>query len=276
MLVRHVRRGLGVAVVGVFLALGPGCQRIEEAEDDDGGSGPSTDGTDVGGGTFIETTGGDPAGEAEGEAEGESDCDPIAQSGCPAGEKCAATASGGSVVYTCVDDSGGVQPFESCTPDYASGIDGCVPGYGCLGDVSGAGLCVQHCRVEADCTQGDCILDAGQRIPYCAAECSPFEPACPAPMQCRRDVERFSCKFALEGDVGGRGDPCSSNDDGGCGAGFVCIPGALIPGCTADNCCTDVCDLSGPDPCTSPAICAMLLQSPAPGFEDVGACFVPT
>ena len=42
-----------------------------------------------------------------------------------------------------------------------------------------------------------------------------------------------------------------------------------------DNCCTALCDLSGADPCIAPATCVQVLMGPAPGFEDIGACFVP-
>jgi hypothetical protein len=174
-----------------------------------------------------------------------------------------------------VDDTPSLQPEEMCTPELGTGEDGCPGGYVCLGDVSEQGLCVQLCQNESDCEAAACIPDAIEGVPYCATECSPFENSCPSPLQCRRDGQRYACKFAGEGDTGSVGDPCTVVEDGGCGGSFTCVPGALVPGCSSDNCCTNLCDLSGPDPCTAPSICAALLTNPAPGFETIGACFVP-
>jgi hypothetical protein len=250
-----------------------GCQRLTDQTGSSSGSASGTSGNDSeGGGTFLPDT--DSSG-GQDTTNDMSECNPATQTGCPAGEKCTATKAGGAVVYSCVDDTPSKQPEETCTPDLSSGEDGCPAGYVCLGDVSGSGLCVQLCEVDSNCDQGVCIPDAVESVPYCATECSPFEPSCPAPLQCRRDGQRFACKFVEEGDVGISGDPCTPVEDGGCGSGYVCVPGALVPGCSSDSCCTNLCDRSGPDPCTSPAICNGILSSPAPGFENVGACFVP-
>jgi hypothetical protein len=36
-----------------------------------------------------------------------------------------------------------------------------------------------------------------------------------------------------------------------------------------------LCDLGGADPCDVPATCNAVIDAPAPGFEGIGACFVP-
>jgi hypothetical protein len=88
-------------------------------------------------------------------------------------------------------------------------------------------------------------------------------------------MDRFVCEFGRNGDTGGQGDPCSITTDDGCAEGFVCLPGELVPGCSEGGCCTNVCDTSSGSGCDSPAICAQIFESPAPGNETIGACFVP-
>ena len=120
-----------------------------------------------------------------------------------------------------------------------------------------------------------CLSATVGSAPYCADDCSPFEALCTSPTQCRRNDERFSCRVPRESDVGGGGSPCEQEDDGGCAGGFVCVAGALVPGCTEGNCCAPLCDLEAVDSCGSPATCNQALSAPAPGFETIGACFVP-
>jgi hypothetical protein len=134
---------------------------------------------------------------------------------------------------------------------------------------------VALCLKDSDCDQALCIEDPVEDVPFCADECSPFESLCTSPLQCRRLDDRFVCRFPTLADVGGYGDACSLDQDQGCGPGFACLPGELVPDCTTANCCTNLCDLSGPDPCGAPATCAQVIESPAPGFESIGACFVP-
>jgi hypothetical protein len=259
-----------VVLVSAALAV-VACQQLpESAEDDDGPVTTATDGT-TGGGSFlpISSESGDPGGEA-----GESECDPVAQTGCGADERCTAQKVGASVVYTCVADTGIFDPFGSCTPALTTGDDGCPAAYACLGTET-QGACVPLCLGDGDCSGGVCRPDPFDFVPHCANDCSPFEPSCPSPLQCRRHEDRFACSFAREEDVGVAGDPCMLTDDAGCASGFACIPGELVPGCTETNCCTPLCDLGGADPCPSPTTCALATESPAPGFEHIGACFVP-
>jgi len=259
-------------VPALFLLPAAACQQLPSTEDDD--DGPSAPAS-TGGGTLL--PGNDDTGDemADGDSGGESVCNPVTQIGCPPSEKCTAILSGGEIVYACAADSGGLDPNSSCQPSPADGIDGCPTGYACLRDEGGNSLCAALCLADADCTQAQCIPSRELPIPYCADDCSPFEASCPSPLSCRRNGNRFSCQFIGEGDVGPAGSPCAIADDAGCAPGLVCLPGALVPDCVTDNCCTPVCDVTEAMPCSSPAICSELLPGAAPGFEEIGACFVP-
>ncbi|MEM9455964.1 MAG: hypothetical protein AAGF11_17420 [Myxococcota bacterium] len=258
-------------VPALALLCPPGCQRLPgEEDDDDGSSPPST--TD--GGTFL------PGDDEQDDMDGDSGtpepaCDPVTQTGCSSGQKCTAIGMGAMITYTCVSDPGGLGPEQTCDPS-PDGIDGCPAAYACLADEANNGLCTPLCENDVDCAQGQCIPSREEEIPYCADNCSPFESSCPAPLACRRNDDRFSCQFLGEGDVGVAGEFCNTQDDSGCAPGLVCVAGALVPECTTDNCCTPLCDLTEDEPCTTPTTCVPLLTGPAPGFDDIGACFVPS
>ncbi|HWB81129.1 MAG TPA: hypothetical protein VG755_39470 [Nannocystaceae bacterium] len=250
------------------------CQRLEVAED----TGNAL--------TFSDTTGTSSSGGAETSSGGEVeegndtnqppefDCDPVMQTGCNGDEKCTAVVSGGLVAYVCANDPADLDPYESCTAEIGSGIDGCQAGYVCIADELDAGICEPLCIGTNDCTDAVCINEPLHNIPYCANECSPFEGGCIAPTQCRRGDDRFACEFPHADDIGGQGEPCTPQSDAGCGEGYVCIAGALVPDCTTDSCCTTVCDLSD-DICDAPSTCTAVFSAPAPGAENIGACLVP-
>ena len=256
--------------MGLVAALG-GCQRLDEenspsadvsfdtdpfAEEDSSDSllqGASEDGSDDGGMEFG--------------------CNPVTSAECGVGEKCTAVLEGSSPSFACVGETGTQGIGESCDVSLDDGLDGCTLGSVCLGDE--AGTCRPLCNSATDCTSAQCLNDPIHGVPHCAADCSPFEPTCAGALQCRRQSDRFSCVDALPGDVGGEGDPCELQSDAGCGEGLMCIPGALVPGCTSGGCCVSLCDLDSVDPCDAPATCNNALEAPAPGFESIGACFVP-
>jgi len=254
------------------LVLFPGCQRLPG---DEGDPPPSTDPTDDGpGGTLLPPSNNDDD-NADETGDSMNACDPTSQVGCTTDEKCTAILSGGEVIYACVADSGTLNPSAPCTASHEDGIDGCAAGTVCLEDEGGNGICSLLCETNGDCEQADCLRARESDIPYCAADCSPFGSFCPAPTQCRRNGNRFSCSFIGLADVGGDGSPCAISQDGGCAPGLVCVPGALVPNCGSDNCCVGLCDVGDSDPCASPSTCNAILTGAAPGFEDIGACFVP-
>ncbi|MBC8069045.1 MAG: hypothetical protein IAG13_11985 [Deltaproteobacteria bacterium] len=254
------------------------CQRLELAEDDgaltlQGGSGDTSSGGSTFGAddTTSESEGGNDSNDT---TEPAFDCDPVLQTGCNPQEKCTVVIASGDLGYVCASDPGDLDPFESCEQSLSSGIDGCPAGYACVADELESGLCVPLCIDSNDCTDASCVNDPLNFIPHCGAECSPFEGACPQPLQCRRGDDRFACEFTRSGDVGGQNEPCATMGDAGCAEGFVCLPGALVPECTTDNCCTGVCDVQE-DTCPSPSSCQPLFNGPAPGFESFGGCLVP-
>ena len=272
-----MRACLVLVSLALLSSLPLGCQRLPgDEEDDGGGDGPPNDTT---GGTFLpgnEDTTTNNGDEQPQETEGQSSvCDPVDQTGCVSGQKCTAIVTAEGVEYTCAAAPGGLGPSEACSASPSDGIDGCPAGYACLADEIGAGLCAPLCESNGDCTQAICTPARESDVPYCADDCTPFSSPCPVPLACRRNGDRFSCLFLAEGDVGGPGDACGVTDDAGCAPGLVCLPGALIPDCTNDNCCATVCDTTDADPCIAPASCLSILESPAPGFETIGACFVP-
>lgn len=269
-----------VCAVTLLLAT-TACQRIPDEGGpitSAGGGGGDTGGT-FGPGTFgtADPTNNPADGSDVGDDEGggEPPCDPVEQSGCNDAERCTVVGSDdGEPTFGCVSDSGALQPFDACTAD-AAGQDGCPAGHACVADIAGEGACMPLCATSNDCDLGSCTTSTFGVIPYCADDCSPFEPLCAAPTQCRRNGERFSCRVPQESDVGGAGSPCIQLDDGGCTSGLICVPGALVPDCTEQNCCAPLCDVDELGACASPATCSPALEAPAPGFESIGACFVP-
>lgn len=255
-----------------------GCQRLDGDDDSGSGSGNGNSESagniddDGGGGTLL-SDGNASEAESSGGSEAMEGCDAVLQTDCDEGEKCTAILSGGVVQYTCVTDDGMLETDATCTVSLTDGLDGCLSGLVCLGD--DAGTCRPHCDTANDCEASLCLEDPIHEVRHCAAQCSPFEPLCPSTLQCRRRGDRFACVDPQEGDVGGAGTTCNLADDGGCAAGLLCVPGALAPGCENANCCVPLCDLSSADSCNAPATCNGALIAPAPGFENVGACFVP-
>jgi hypothetical protein len=255
-----------------------GCQRLEEEGPSPTslGEGGGGTGNDDGTTTFTPVaTGNDDTGEDDGPGPSSS-CDPVAQIGCAAGEKCTAITTSQGPAFTCVGAAGStLQPYDACEASPDTGLDACPVGYVCLGSEV-AGTCVPLCNGDPDCDQGVCAEHPDNAIPHCADDCSPFESLCVGILQCRRADERFACQFPGDADVGGPLAPCSLTNDAGCNESLVCITGALVPGCTEASCCTPVCDATDPDACAAPATCSPVFAAPAPGYETIGACFVPS
>lgn len=247
-----------------------GCQRLDAEPEDEG---PRTTEFD-----FEGSSSGDPFLDSSAEETGDdgpavTNCDPITAAECAPGQKCTAVLSGSSVVFTCVETTGTAQTGDGCTVSLDDGLDGCAFANVCLGDDDGT--CRRLCDGPGDCTDGQCLDDPIHGVPHCARDCDAFEPACPSLLQCRRQSDRFSCVDAVPGDDGSAGDPCLLDGDAGCGEGLMCVTGALVPGCASGGCCVPLCDLDAGDSCSSPSTCNAALEAPAPGWESVGACFVP-
>lgn len=208
------------------------------------------------------------------------DCEPVDEKSCPTGEKCSAISQGGAQNhFTCVPDDSELLPGDDCTPAQGTGQDGCTTGHVCLvSDIEDSqGRCFQGCRNDNDCEPAACEISPYTLTNYCTPSCDPLVPDCDPGLACRQSEDRFVCGMNLdETDIGQPGDPCDPTQLRGCAENLACMPGALIPGCAAGSCCTSVCDLAaGDEQCTSPTLCRPLFENPAPGFEAIGACFVP-
>ncbi len=265
-------RWVGLCLVGVTTL---GCQRIDDGDANDSSNTPfETDFSDNGasGDSLLESgTFFDDSNDADNEPE--FSCNPVTSIECGDGEKCTVVLQDSEPTFTCVGETGSRSVGDDCTVSLEDGLDGCTAGSVCLGE--DAGTCRPLCDSPVDCTSALCLEDPLHGVPHCAPDCIPFEPNCSNLLQCRRQSDRFSCVDALPGDVGGSGESCSLQGDAGCGQGLMCVTGALVPGCATAGCCTPLCDLDSVSACNAPATCTPALEGPAPGFESIGACFVP-
>ncbi len=207
-------------------------------------------------------------------------CDPGDENSCESGEKCTAISVGGPQNrFECVPDDGVLIPGDECTPAEGTGQDGCTSGHVCLRTDPDAqlGRCLTACRNGEDCEPGACQVSPYTLTTFCAAPCDPIVPDCEMGLGCHQTQDRFVCDMLLsETDIGQAGEPCDAVGLRGCAANLACMNGALIPGCFGGSCCTTVCDLTvGDSQCGSGTLCRPLFTTPAPGFENVGACYVP-
>ena len=215
----------------------------------------------------------------------EGQCDPAAQD-CPEGQKCTGYVStpGGETVDAnhCVEIMGDLQFGETCTR--VEGNDDCAPGFFCMTTVSGhtgQGVCFEYCDAAAGAgacdNGGECFPFNDGQLPLCETICHPLAPACPAGQGCYPAFDQWVC--ALTGAAAGSGmdgDTCAVIQ--GCQPGLFCSGLANDPGgqpCTESGCCTLVCDINDPDPCTGGEMCTVLGDPPMPGYEDVGGCVLP-
>ncbi len=256
----------------LLLVAGLACQEatFEDGTSDEVGDG---DGDSSGDGDADSSGDGDPSGDGDQTF----NCDPQADMPCPEGQKCTVLNTGGAAIYDCVVDDTDKLPYETCMPAPGTGQDGCPDAHACISlPDNPTGQCLPLCKTDSGCDAALCITPPGLQIPVCAAICDPLTPLCPDLQDCQRvRKSNFVCQYPLNGDVGTTAETCNGAIDAGCAEGFVCETGGIIPGCAESNCCTALCDLSEPDPCTAPMICGELPLDPQPGLENVGACYVP-
>ncbi|MEZ4379734.1 MAG: hypothetical protein R3A79_00180 [Nannocystaceae bacterium] len=243
----------------------------------------SSDGSDSDGSASGSTTSsmtGDPTNSSS-DPTPEYNCDPADLGSCPDGEKCTAVVKGTyQNLYECVVDDTSVDPYSECVPSPNDGQDGCPPSTICApsSGEENIGLCVPLCVKHSECGDGRCLENPYNNVQVCADACDPLVPICKGTLECRQTDDSFACQQPTEVDIGTETAQCLSAGDRGCSQGFVCEAGELIPNCTSPTglCCTAICDLTAPDICAAPATCNDAFTSPAPGYEWVGACFVPS
>lgn len=264
----------------LLLAAPLGCQQVPDGDPTDSGSDESESSDASASASAGSSATGATSSNDSGSPLPEYLCDPADITTCPDGEKCTALLKGQyQNHYECVPDDGVHGLFDTCSPSPLDGQDGCSPGTYCGADSfdQQTGLCVPLCKKDPDCT-GSCVVNAFDQVPYCGDACDPTQPNCPAGLQCRRGDGAFACSFFETAiDIGEAGAQCFLEHDIGCREGYVCLPGAIVPDCASPTefCCTAICDQDLGDTCSAPASCKELFTDPDPGYEWVGACYVP-
>ena len=254
------------------LPLSSACQHVPTTADQE----PQEESSGGSSGNVLDDGGEDDGGGGNGPV---FNCEPGNETSCPPGQKCTALATTGPQNhFECVADDGELLPDDECTPAPGTGQDHCTTGHVCLVSKpeDTLGRCLQACRNDADCEPDKCTQSPFTSTTFCAKSCDPLVPSCTQGLVCRQADDRFLCGMAIDVDTGLTGDNCDGTTLRGCAENFACLAGALVPGCNSGNCCTNTCDLAGgSDQCVAPSLCRALFPSPAPGFENVGACFIP-
>jgi hypothetical protein len=241
-----------------------------------------------------EGTAGDGDGDGNGDGDGDGDgdglesCDPWAQD-CPVGEKCVAASveeHSELSINKCVPVLGEKQPGDGCSfAGFVEATDDCGADSYCwnsawLEDPAElVGTCVAFCEGTAEqpiCAPGTtCVIDNDAVLNLCVEGCDPVAQDCNM-----EPHDQIGC-YIIDGDFICAqttldiplGEPCEFIND--CAPGGVCVPGASLPECAGENCCTAVCEIDGAQCSALPGTECMLLFEPgeAPiGFEEVGTC----
>ncbi len=182
------------------------------------------------------------------------DCDPIAETGCPAGQKCTMLTTGTAPMLTarttCVPDGGATT---TCTTfDGAIGAyDDCASGSFCL-----AGECAAICSVTPDscgsnafCSSFADLFTDREGVGLCQATCAPLAPSCPGGEACYLAAPSGTAQCApTAGTPLAQGEPCNYLNE--CRVGYAC---ALPDGGPSGRACAYYCNTTGVAPaCDDP------------------------
>lgn len=83
-------------------------------------------------------------------------CDPVAQTGCGAAQKCDLFCGANGPELGCRIDQGGLQGGQACVPSATTGAATCVKGTSCLTSHVGTS-CTTFCAGDAGCAPGSCV-----------------------------------------------------------------------------------------------------------------------
>jgi hypothetical protein len=225
------------------------------------------------------------------------ECDLWAQD-CPSGEKCMPWSNDGSGSWNatkCVElVANPGQPGDTCTVqgNGTSGLDDCDETSMCWNiDDTNTGVCQPFCSgSEANPVCSDnsttCVINNGGAIILCLPICDPLlTNDCPEGDGCypTPTEDAFICVFDANGpDDGAYGDSCMFANV--CNPGLHCADASFVPDCATPACCTSYCDLTEPDASEScpgaaggqECIPWFPENAAPPGFDDLGACQIPT
>jgi hypothetical protein len=209
---------------------------------------------------------------------------------CPAGEKCMPWANDGGNSWNALRCSPIADnpdaPGEPCTVEGsgASGIDSCELGAMCW-DVDPdtlEGVCVAFCVGSPErpaCEDADamCVMGGDGVLALCIPVCDPLQQDCSVEGNaCYPVNDSFICAPDASGDTGAPGDACEFINV--CDPGSFCASAEVVPECMGAGCCTLFCDLDMPLPCLPGQECTPWYEAgmAPPGFENLGACALPT
>lgn len=205
-------------------------------------------------------------------------CDPVCQTKCGCGERCAMD----SGMPTCKKQSG---PFVGNGGNCQTSQDLCQPGFLCLresADVDACGAhCYRHCRADADCPGGaKCTTEvqfpsgAGTKVCSSPPEaCDPFVGRCTNTGL--RPFPLFGCYVLSKTETNLTSCECAGTKPVGAACTFEheCVPGAecfFLPGSGGQcrkTCSTELVVGPNPGPCPANQACV-----PFPGSAKYGYC----
>lgn len=211
------------------------------------------------------------------------DCDPVDDTGCPAGEHCRVVGDGTLRCLPAAATSEDVS-LQSTGPS-ACRADSCPPGQACV-VVEGVRGCHPVCRRRVE---GPCPCNYGiagsERWGVCPTPCTFGEGSCPADATCAptQYVPYLVCVAVGPAEVGA---PCSQpcNPDA-CARGLACLQRvgeAPDAGVADDSCaapddgsaagwCARLCTPGAADDCPAPERCTGVID----GQPEVGYCVAP-
>jgi len=247
--------------------------------------------------TGTETTGTDTTGVvffAEPDVGSNFACSTLVQD-CPPGQKCTAWANDGGGTWSStrcvplVDDP--AQVGEPCHVEGSSttGLDDCDLGSMCfhVDPETLEGTCFPYCtgsEAEPICEDPGrtCLVTGDALLLLCLPICDPLQQDCAEGDACYPVFNHWECATDASGDAGAYGDPCEFINV--CDPGLVCTSSDdLPPGLPCEGalgCCSEICDLSGDEPCpgADQGVSCQPWYAPVtvpPGYEDVGVCALP-
>lgn len=106
-------------------------------------------------------------------------------------------------------------------------------------------------------------------IEPCGEECFPLLQNCEAGEACIWIGDSWACQTGTD-DLG-RAEPCSEVTE--CAPGLVCVEGGRVSDCTAEYCCTELCDLHDDHSyCAGDSVCIDVFVG---DDDEGGACLLP-
>jgi hypothetical protein len=147
-------------------------------------------------------------------------CDPVAQTECPDGARCAfvlADPPTGFGTFGCVPAGGGAEGQPCTEPNGPMASDNCGAGLHCV-----LGTCLEICDEQTACARGDCVplgekAEVGVFFNVCSEVCSAFAHDCSA-LSCFFDVDDGA--MCLLPGPNGKGAGCLRSTD--CADGLGC------------------------------------------------------